>query len=406
LPNTQLQLFREVLRYKNYRNYSAGRLALISAMWMERIAYGWLAWEMTHSELWLGTLAAGEMMISLLVTPVAGALADRMNSIGLLKRCHILSMVWSVALLVTVATGVINIYLLMLLVMAKASSSAFSQPVGMSMVNNLVGGNQKHLGTAISINATVFHLSRIIGPALGGLIISIWGVSAVFAIGFFGYLIFVLTLQFAMDFDPPAVRKSGTNIFSEITAGLRYAVSHPALAPVLLLGVTASFLLRPYFDLLPSIADVMFSGGANGLAILASFSGLGGLVGSVYIMLRQGRRQRLRTTANMAIAAAALLIVFTQTTALWLGAIVIAFMALTDVVMAVGLQILVQTQVDEEYRGRCISLLSMMVRVGPPTGAFVVGLLSTVLPLNFGLALVAVCGLVAITILRLGSARA
>lgn len=405
MQNHQFKLLRDVLSHTSYRNYSAGRLVMISAMWMERIGYGWLAWELTHSELWLGTLAACEMLIGIIVTPIAGAWADRINPLGLLKRCHILSMVWSALLFATIATDSINIYLLIALVMAKASSSAFSQPVGMSMVNNLIGNNREHLGTAISINATIFHLARIIGPALGGLVISFWGVAAVFAIGIFGFLTFVVTLHRGVTFEPTPVKANRGPILAEISAGLRYAMSHPALAPVLLLGITASFLLRPYFDLLPSIADVMLNGGANGLAILASASGFGGLLGSLYILLRPGRSQALKTTANIALLTSLLLLAFSQIDVLWLAAIFIMLLALTDVVMAIGLQILVQTQVDDEYRGRCISLLSMMVRVGPPTGAFVVGLLSTVMPLAMGLALSALCGLGALSVLRLRASK-
>lgn len=405
MRDSPLRPFREVFTHTNYRNYCAGRLALISAIWMERIGYGWLAWELTGSEIWLGTLAACEMLVSLLVVPIAGALADRIDPLGLLKRCHLLSILWSALFFIFILSGLINIYLLMILVIAKAISSAFSQPVGMSMVNNLIARNRNHLGPAISINSTVFHLGRIIGPALAGFVIAGFGVATVFAVGILGYAAFVITLHWHVHLEVNVRPTTRSPILEDIAAGLRYACNHPGLTQVFLLGIAASFLLRPYPDLLPSIAEVMFNRGADGLALLAGASGAGGLVGSVYVLFQQGRKHLLKATANIALLTAFFLFAFAQSELLLFGAFFIALMAASDVVMAVNLQILVQTKVEDEYRGRCISLLAMLVRIGPPTGAFLVGWLTTLLPIHVGLSLSAAAGLLAIGTLRVSTIR-
>jgi MFS family permease len=259
------------------------------------------------------------MIVSLLVVPVAGAMADRINPLGLLKRCHLLSLLWSAIFFVSIVSGIINIYLLMALVIAKATSSAFSQPVGMSMVNNLIARNRDHLGPAISINATIFHLGRIIGPAMAGAVIAGFGVASVFAVGFLGYAIFVATLHYHVVLQVPVKPTSHSPILRDIAEGLHYAYRHPRLMQIFLLGIAASFLLRPYADLLPSIAEVMFNRGAAGLAILAAASGAGGMIGSLYILFQPGRKHMLRTTANIALLTAFFLFAFAQSNLLWAG---------------------------------------------------------------------------------------
>ena len=167
------------LRNPTFAIYSAGNAVSLIGMWMQRIAIGWLTWQLTESGLWLGIVAFADFFPVLLLGLIAGAAADRWDRLRVVKTSQAISMVQATVLFVLTATGHMNIGLLVTLTAIQGAVVAFNQPARLALVPSLV--SSADLASAIALNAVIFNLARFIGPMFAGLAIVWSGVSAAFA---------------------------------------------------------------------------------------------------------------------------------------------------------------------------------------------------------------------------------
>src|SRR4249920_1963873 len=180
------------LRNANFGLYSAGSAVSLVGMWMQRIAIGWLTWEMTKSGLWLGIVAFADFFPVLLIGPIAGAAADRWDRLRVVKTSQTISLVQATVLFALTASGHMNIGLLVALTAFQGVIVAFNQPARLALVPSLVA--QSDLGSAVAINSVIFNLARFIGPMLAGLAIVWSGVAAAFAANALSYIASLLAL--------------------------------------------------------------------------------------------------------------------------------------------------------------------------------------------------------------------
>ena len=176
----------------NYRNYMAGNFASQLGMWVQRIAVQWLTWQLTHSPTWLGIIAFADFFPNIVMAPLAGALADRVNWLPAIRLYMWISGAISMTLALLVLNDAITMELLLALVVLNGSAMAFNYPVRLSIVHTLVP--HEALTSAIGINAVGFNIARIGGPALAGFIILQWGVGQAFAFTAVADVMFVASL--------------------------------------------------------------------------------------------------------------------------------------------------------------------------------------------------------------------
>ncbi len=389
---TGLRHIPKTLGQPNYGIYVAGNSLSLVGSWMQRVAVGWLAWELSHSGTVLGIVAFADLATTLMTGPFGGVLADRLDRRLLLTIGQSLNMVLSFALALLTAGGLITVPLLILIIGLNGAIIGINQPARLALVPALVP--RDHLPTAVAINSLVFNLARFIGPAIAGVVILNIGTAFVFFLNAFSFISFLFALS---RLDLPAIdhRASGQKpapMIQAIAEGLRYVVRHKGIGPLLALHATMAVTARPYVELLPGFAGAVFERGAGGLATLSSAVGLGAIAAGLFLAQR-GSQHGLANTAMLAallIALSALGLALSPT--FWVAVLAVTSGGFGMVVAGVGTQTLMQTAVDEAVRGRVLSLFGLVFRSGPAIGALVMGVASEWIGLRWPLAIGALFG--------------
>ncbi|MBM9594711.1 MFS transporter [Roseitranquillus sediminis] len=380
--------FFAVLRLANYGVYTAGNSVSLIGTWVQRIATGWLTWELTGSGVWLGIMAFADLFPTVLVGPVAGAIADRTDRLRLTYASQSAACGLAVLLFVLSATGLIEIYSLLVLTLATGIVMALNQPARMALISSLVP--RSHLPAAVAVNSIVFNVARFVGPAVAGVLIVTSGVAAAFAFNALSFAVFLFALsRVRLDPEEPRPERSAT-LVRELVAGYRYAATHAGLGAVFVLLIMTSIGARPVVELLPGFADAVFGAGATGLAILTSSIGIGSIIAGLWLGGRPNpERMPLVVVYSAGLLSCAILL-FVATDLLWVA---IPAMILSGFAMAgtgIGSQTMIHLAVEPAMRGRVLSIHGVIFRGGPALGALAMGAASEFLGLRIPLAIGAV----------------
>ncbi|NBB69846.1 MAG: MFS transporter, partial [Alphaproteobacteria bacterium] len=192
---------RRALANRDFARFTAGNAVSLVGMWGLRIAVGWLAWELTASAFWVGLVAFADLFPTIVVTPFAGAIADRRSRLRIVRTTQAMSVVLVALLALLTALDLVTIELLALIVLANGVTMGFKQPSRMALTRALVRADD--LPTAIAINAIVFNLARFAGPSLAGVLIVIFGVEVVFVADALSSLWFLAVIR-GIHLEPPA----------------------------------------------------------------------------------------------------------------------------------------------------------------------------------------------------------
>jgi predicted MFS family arabinose efflux permease len=384
------------LAHRDFGVYVAGNGVSLIGTWMQRIGVGWLAWELSHSGAVLGLVAFADLFPGVLIGPFGGALADRADRLRVIKVAQTLIMLQALALFVLTASGAITVPLLVALVLAQGAVIGFNQPARLALIPSLVP--RPHLATAVAINSIVFNTARFIGPALAGVVIVALDVSAVFALNALSFLGFLFALS-RLRLPPSAAPRSRRSMLGAIADGLRYALRHPGIGPILVLQAVLAVCARPFVELLPGFAAEIFGRGAPGLALLSSTIGIGAIAGGLWLAQRPGQTGLPRIVLATSVMTALTVLAFALCRWFWPAVGCVALAGFAMVVAGAGTQTVLQTAVDEHMRGRVLSLFGLIFRGGPALGALAMGAASEALGLQAPLTAGALIGLVAALLL-------
>lgn len=367
--------FARALSSRRYRIYWTGQLGHMQGIWFYRIAAGWLMFDLTHSPAWLGAIGFAMTIPILLISPIAGAIGDRIGHL----RMAIIALSCGLPLMATIMVvtwaGLMTPVLLIILFGVLTTFVAFEYPGRQSLVPSLVA--PEHLSEAMALNWSAFNTAAFTGPLLAGLLLSLGGASLSFAAVVLTYAIMLQALlRLRSKADPPARSLNFSELTADLFEGFRYTGAHRLIPLVLALHVASNVLLRPYIDLMPGIAETVFAEGLSALATLLAASGVGAVIVAGVMTFMAGRFDLIRTLIVCALAAAAAVLLFANTTNLWIGAALVA--ALGGLLTAIGIasSTLIQKSVDDAYRGRVVSILLALYIGGPSLGTLGVGWLS------------------------------
>jgi len=276
--------------------------------------------------------------------------------------------------------------------------NALLLPLRLTIGPNLVP--RSDIPAAISFHSVSFQLSVFLGPALAGFVITHFGVQYTFVLNCLGYVAFIAALyMMRMNREEHAANKR-TGVLADTWEGIRHAVRHKAIAPLLVLILCFAMFTRPYLDLMPGLADAVFERGASGLATLVSAAGVGGIVAGLWIA-NYGRVQRMTGIVLTAVLTLSLaLFVFATTGWFWVAVACVVVISGMSTIASTGSQMLIQGSVEGAMRGRVMSLYGITWRGGPAVGALVMGGLSSVFGLQAPLAAGAVLCLIAWALVR------
>lgn len=373
-------------RHRNYRIYATGNSLSLIGMWMQRIATGWLAWELTGSGAWLGAIAFADLFPTVIIGPFAGALADRLNRLRLTQISQALAMCQATALFVFMVSGLMSIWLLLVMTLLQGMIIAFNQPARFALISALVP--REDLANIVAINSIIFNLARFIGPAMAGIIIVSVGVAAAFAINAASYLVFLYALS-RLELGPDVEPKRERGKFStDLIEGLKYTVTHKGIAAILILLIAAGIGGRPIVELLPGFSDKVFSSGADGLAILTSSIGVGAIIAGLWLSGRSGSMSLIHVALGSSLMLAITTIWFALTQSLWAAVPALVAGGFAMAASGIAAQTLIQLSVDGAMRGRVLSLFGLIFRGAPAVGALAMGFASDYvglsLPVIFG----------------------
>jgi predicted MFS family arabinose efflux permease len=366
--------------HRNYRIYAGGNAVSLVGIWMQRVAVGWLAWTLSHSGTWLGIMSMAEFFPVVFLSPLAGALADRRDRVGIIRVTQIAGSIEASLLALLVYTGAITIELLFALTLLLGIFNAVAQPSRLALIPTLV--NRAALPSALAINAIIFNSARFLGPAVAGVVIAEVGVGAAFAVNATTYIIFLIAMTNLRGL--PALPVAATqSVLRASTEAYLYASRHPGIAPMLLLFTITTVGTRGFVELFPGFADSVFGRGPEGLSMLTSTVGLGAICGALWMLMRPAITglTRLVLANTLVISLAILAFTATDRFTLALPCVFLAGTAMT--ITGIGAQTLLQASVDVRMRGRIMALYGMIFRAGPAIGAVLMGSLSE----RFGLRL-------------------
>jgi MFS family permease len=373
------RLIALLLRNPNFGIYSAGSAVSLTGMWMERIAIGWLTWQLTESGFWLGVVAFADFFPVVLIAPVAGAVADRRDRLSVIKASQAVLLVQASVLWALTASGLINVGLIVTLSAIHGIVVAFNQPARLALVPSLVP--QPDLGSAVAINSVIFNLARFIGPIFAGLAIVWSGVAAAFLANALSYVVFLAALA-RIRLKRPEVGAVGPRGFiGDLREGIRYTVTHPGIGALFVLLIAIGVGGRPLTELLPGIADDIFNAGAAGLSILASAIGGGAILGGVWLGHRAHSSDMMAVALATSLGSGLATIAAVATDRIWVAVVAVVLYGFCISTAGIASQTLVQLASARAMRGRVMGLYGLIFRGGPAIGALAAGIASA----QFGL---------------------
>jgi predicted MFS family arabinose efflux permease len=366
-------ILRQTLALRHYRLYVFGNITSNLGMWTQRVAMGWLTWELTHSTTWLGISAICESGPALLIGIFAGTVVDRVDQFRLLRLAQSWSLIFSGALAILTLTKVIDIWMLQALIVMRGVVIAFYRPARMTVIYGLVG--REFLPSALALNSMIFNTSRFLGPAIGGAIIASAGTgwSFVFAFLLFTVMTFALRAirQAGLSLGPIATARR--SLWHETVEGLRYIRQHNGIRTQLTLLIVTSVVAKPLTDLLPGFAGEVFNRGSTGLALLLSLHGAGAMAGAVWMTSRASLAGLTRITlANILLMGLALLL-FVSSGNFWIASPLVTLVGFAFIVQSISNQTLIQSAIEPALRGRIMSIYGIISQGVPSIGTLAMG---------------------------------
>ena len=379
------------LQHRNFQLYFGGQLISVAGTWMQIIAQGWLVYELSHSDLTLGIVGFASAIPSLLVSPWGGVVVDRVPKRRLLVITQASAMMLAFILAFLAFTGVAQVWHVVVLAAGLGLVNAFDGPARQAFVVEMVG--REDLPNAIALNSMMFNGARVIGPAIGGLLLATVGADWCFLINGVTFLAVIAGLL-AMRIGPHNVRRAPGSPWKQLTSGLRYAYANKELLALLSLALIFSLFGISYATLLPAFADEVLHAGAAGFGAINSASGIGAVTGALIIATWGDRGQRGRWLAWANLAFPIILLAFAYTASLPISLVLAFGLGVGFMLQFTIINTLLQTHVADDMRGRVLSLDTLTFFGFAPFVNLAIGTLAETWGLSLTIGLSAVIALV------------
>lgn len=361
------------LRHRNFRVFYVGQMLSLAGTWMQSTAQGWLVLELTNSALRLGIVTAVTSLPTLLFSLWAGDLADRHDKRRIILVAQLLSLAAALVLAVLTGTDRITYGALLALVFVLGTASAFEIPTRQSFFVELVG--PADLPNAIALNSAAFNATRIVGPALAGVVIGAAGVAACYYANAVSYVA-VITGLLLMRLPPWVAKPRTASTLESIREGLAYIRSDRLVRTLVWLVAGMSVTVLPYVMLLPVFARDVLGVGAPGLGTMLSATGAGALAAGMALAAGRVRIPRGRLIICAAIAYALMLMAFALSPWYPLSLLLLALAGFTMILNNASVNALLQSKVPDHLRGRVMSVYVFMFVGVSPLGSLQAGALA------------------------------
>lgn len=366
-----IRLALRALRHRNFRLFTAGQTISLIGTWMQQVAVGWLVYRLTDSAFYLGLVGFLSQAPAFVLAPFAGALADRINKHRLVITTQAAGMLQATILAVLVVSGDVQIWHILLLMTWLGAVAGFDTPARQSFLLDMVG-DRADLPNAIALNSSMFNAARLVGPAIAGLAIAVVGEGWVIVFNAVSYIA-VLASLLMMRLPRRPHAHGRPRMLSHIHEGFRYAFGFAPIRSILLMVATVSIVAVPFTVLLPVVATDVLGGDARTLGFLMSATGLGALSGALYLASRASVRGLGRVIVMAASIFGVGLIGVALSRSLVLSLALLMLAGFGMMTQMASSNTVLQTLVDDDKRGRVMSLYSMAFLGAAPVGSLLAG---------------------------------
>ncbi len=343
------------LKYRNFRFLWGGTLFSSAGNWIQQVTLGWLMYDMTENAFLVGTLLGARALPFLLVGPIAGVIADRMDRRRVLLANQFFLGFIAIGFAVVVASGLVQVWHLFVFTLLSGAGWAFNNPVRQALVANSVPA--RDLVNAIALNSMGFNITRVLGPAFGGLLIAFFGPATNFFIQAVCYM-GVALMVFPINIPKHDVSSSkGAPILSNLAEGLRYVSKEPTILGLILVALIPALFIMPFVSgLMPVFSEEVLHAGPEGLGLLLSALGVGGLTGALVLATIRNVGRRGILLLGAAMSAGLLMILFSRTTWMPLSLACLVGVGTAHMAYMTTTNIVIQTITPDKFRGRVMSL--------------------------------------------------
>ena len=387
--------FFPAFKYKNYRIFFAGQSISLIGTWMQMVAQGYFVFQLTGSPYLVGLTAAIGQLPATFFSLIAGTIVDKFPKKSILQITNALSFVLAATLGIAIISGNIDIVSLTIFAFLMGMVNSVSQPARIASIADLV--EKQDIRAATAMNMAMFNSARIIGPAVAGWLILAFGVGWAYLVNGLTFIAPLIAFHFIKF--RPHVKLPHQSTLNSIKEGVSYAAHHKLIKYLLLyLGVISIFGWS-YTTILPVISERVFSQGPSGLGLLFSAAGAGSVAGAIFIsaFAQKYNAKKLILVGGLIFGINLLLFAQTENFYLALPLLFLAGFGLTA--QNANIQAAIQHSVEDNVRGRVVSIQTMMLMGLHPIGSYQIGLVAEHMGSQFAMAVGAVVILIAAILL-------
>lgn len=360
------------LKHKNYRLFFIGQFISLIGTWLQMVAQGWLVFTLTNSAFWVGIVAAAASFPVLIFSLFGGVIVDRFDKRKIMILTQIFSMILAFILGGLTISGLINIFEIILLAFLLGITTVLDNPARQAFVIEMVG--KEDLVSAIALNSGISNGARVIGPGIAGLLIAFFGIGQTFIINGISYIAVIMALLFIET--RTILSKTHPHPLKAIKEGLRYSFSHPIIRTLLFFAAISSVFGWSYGVLMPVVAQNIFHQGATGLGYLYSATGLGAVLGTLFVSAFSKKISPRFFILGGSTLFAVSIILFSLTTRLRFAMPLLFLSGLGLISQFAMLNSTIQHLVGDHVRGRGMSIYMLMFLGMQPLGSFQIGFMA------------------------------
>jgi MFS family permease len=373
------------LRHRNYRLWFFGQTLSVMGTWAQSVAQGWIVYQLTGSELALGAITFFGSVPTLFLMVPAGALADRLPKRKVVMMAQTVMMLQAFALAALAATHALRIWHVAILAACNGVANSFDAPARHAMAVEMVE-DRRDLANAVALNSTIYNTARVMGPAVGGIILARLGGAWCFGFNGVSFLAVILALL-AMHLPAVEPKLVTESVPEQVRVGLHYIWHDTRIrAMVLLVGMGQVFGFF-YSVLMPAYAADVLRVGEEGLGNLNAAIGIGALVGSLLVASFGGPREKILLLTSGAFLFPIASLLFSASQSLALSMLCLAFSGVGFVTQNTTINTLIQSAVPDQLRGRVMAVYLLMFFGSTPFAALMAGALGQVAGVRLAIAI-------------------
>jgi MFS family permease len=365
-------------RHRNYRLFFGGQLVSLIGTWMQQVAQAWLVLQLTHDPLWLGIVSVAQFGPVIIFGLFGGVIADQLPKRKTLLVTQTVAMVLAFVLFGLTVTGVVQLWHVMILAVVLGVNNAVDMPTRQSFAVEMVG--REDVTNAVGLSSAQFNASRVIGPAVAGLLIGAFDISIAFLINAVSYLA-VIAAYLAMrehelrPIEPVARPTTVRGVFDNLAEGARYVRNTPlVLLSITVVGLVATFGMN-FQVLIPPLADNVLHVGASGYGFLMAASGVGSTVAALSVAFRRKVGPKPIVIGAIALGLGSVIVALSTSFPISLLAMIIV--GAGGIAMAVTANTTIQMSVPDQLRGRVMSVYTTVFAGSVPAGGLLMGAIAS-----------------------------